>query len=217
MSTFSISDRGLIIKRSYTAPALDDTTARRRAVSRVLELLHPLVRPLALEITLGAMDPETFGVTPTTSRRLVSRVIPAGVACHSALAEPGELTVVDSLTPGVVMRALTPGEPGWDFCTISALVTAARVHTSELRIDRMPSLGVPSLEIDGAPWIVGPLDVAGSRLLPPISLRWHQEWGDLLFTMEALWSLWWETGSAEHAALRAAEQALDAAGFVAAA
>lgn len=214
MSTFSISDHGLTIARESPSQALDDLAGRRRAVVRALEILHPVVRPLALEITLGPMDPETFAVTPMTSRRLASSAIPADVAHQSAFAHPAEVEVVDSLTPDIVIRALTPENPGWDFATSVALVTMARTDASDLTVDRMPSLAVPTLEADGGRWVVAPVDVPGYRLLPPIGLTWRQEWGDLQLTIEAFWSLWWHTTSAEYAALRAAERALDAAGFV---
>lgn len=214
MSMFSISDHGLIIARESPSQALDDLATRRHAVVRALEILHPVVRPLAIEITLGPVDPETFAVTPITSRRLASSAIPAGVAHQSAFARSTEVEVVDSLTADAVIRALTPENPGWDFATTVALVTMARTYASDLIIDRMPSLAVPMLEADGGRWVVGPVDVPGYRLLPPIGLTWRQEWGDLQFTIEAFWSLWWQTASAEYAALRAAERALDAAGFV---
>jgi hypothetical protein len=213
MPTFSISDRGLLIKRSGPAQALEDSAARRRAVVRALEILHPVVRPLALEITLGPLDPETFAVAPAESRRIASRAIPSGVANPSAFEQPAEIELVDDLTADVLLRALTPAQPGWDFATITASVTAARVTASELTIDRMPAHAVPMLVLDGEHWAVGPIDAQGYRLAPPIALRWRQEWGDVELTIEALWSLWWQTDSAELAGLRAAERALDDPGF----
>ena len=77
----------------------------------------------------------------------------------------------------------------------------------------MPAHAVPVLVLDGERWAVGPIDVQGYRLAPPIALRWRQEWGDVELTIEAFWSLWWQTDSAELAGLRAAERALDDAGF----
>jgi hypothetical protein len=70
------------------------------------------------------------------------------------------------------------------------------------------------IEADGGPWLVGPVDLPGDRLSPPIRLRWLQEWGGLELTIEALWSPWSETSSAELVALQAATRALDAAGFL---
>ena len=213
LAMFSISDQGLINERECPLQALDDSAGRRHAVVQALEILAPIVRPLALEITLGPMDPETFAVTTAESRRLASSAIPAGVAHQSAFAHSAEIEVVDSLTSDAVLRALTPREAGWEFSTIVTLVTSARVYVSDLVLERMPSLPVPTLEADGGRWVVGPLDAPGYRLLPPIRLTWRQEWGDLSLAIEAFWSLWWQTDSAEYAALRAAEQALDAAGF----
>jgi hypothetical protein len=215
MTTFSISDRGLTIKRRSPEQSLADVVARRRSVVRALEILRSIVRPLSLEITFGPMDPDTFAVTPVMSRRVASRSIPGGVAHQSALAQPAEIELVDSLTPDVVMNALTPRDSGWDFSTIAALVTAARTDARELHIDRIPTLRVPMTDADGARWAVGPIDVGGGRLLPPIGLLWQQEWGDLELTIEAFWSLWWSPGSAEYVALRDAERELDTAGFVA--
>jgi hypothetical protein len=215
MPTFSISDHGLFIQRQGPPHSPDDVAARRRAVVQALEILRPVVRPLALEITLGPLEPETFAVTPTTNRRLASRAIPAGVAHQSAFAHSAEVEVVDAITPDLVLQAITPEAPGWDFATIEALVTAARTSERETIIDRMPSRAVPMLELDGGRWLVGPIDAPGYRLQPPIRLRWRQQWGELSLIIQALWSLWWQTGSPEHTGLRAAERALDAAGFTA--
>ena len=77
----------------------------------------------------------------------------------------------------------------------------------------MPSVTAPIIEMDGVRWAVGPLDLPGARLIPPVGIRWHQEWGDLQLAIEAFWNPWWQTSSAEYAALRAAEKALDDAGF----
>lgn len=77
----------------------------------------------------------------------------------------------------------------------------------------MPSVTVPMLELDALRWAVGPIDLPGARLLPPIGVLWQQGWGDLQLTIEAFWSLWWQTSTAEYAALRAAEQALDDVGY----
>lgn len=194
---------------------LEDVAARRSTVAHALEILQPVVRPLALEITFGAMDPETFAVGPVTSRRIASRELPAGVACQSALARPAELETVDTITPEILTRVLTPPSPGWDFSTIRVLVTAARSDAIELQIDRMPSRSIPILEADDGRWVVGPIDAPGDRLSPPIGLLWQQEWGDVQLTVQSFWSLWGQSGSSEHAVLRAAESALDAAGFVA--
>lgn len=142
MPTFSISDSGLSIQREGPPRSPDDVAARRRAVVQALEILHPVVRPLALEIT--------------------------------------------------------PEAPGWDFATIEALVTAARTSERDPIIDRMPSRAVPMLELDGGRWLVGPIDAPGYRLQPPIRLTWRQQWGELSLTIQALWSLWWQTGSPEH-------------------
>lgn len=213
MVMFSISEQGLLSERVCPTQGFDDVAGRRHAVVRALEILAPVVRPLAFEITLGPMDPETFGVTHEDSRRLASSAIPAGVAHKSAFEHPAEIELVDSLTPDVVMRALTPREPGWDFSTVVTRVTAARVHESELVFQRMPSLPVPTLEADGSRWVVGPLDAPGYRHFPPIRLTWRQEWGELLLAIHAFWDQWWQTNAAEYAALRAADQALDAAGF----
>jgi len=213
MSTFSISDRGLLIKRSGPPQVLDGVAARRAAVLRTLEILHPVVRPLALEISFGPVEPETFAVAGIESRWLASRAIPAGVANLSAFEQPAAIELVDELTADVMARALTPPHPGWDFATITASVTAARVTTSELTIEQMPSHPVPVIARDGERWAVGPINVQGYRLAPPIALGWRQDFGDVELTIEALWSLWWLTASAEHTGLRAAERALDAAGF----
>jgi hypothetical protein len=213
MSTFSIHDHGLLIKRWSPAYALDDIASRRRSVIHALELIRTVVRPLALEITLGPMDAETFAVTPVESRRVASRGIPAGVACQTALSPAGTLEVVDSLTADAVARALTPEQTNWDFATVSALTTAAYTSANTLQVEQMPSVTSPIIEMDGVRWAVGPIDLPGARLIPPIGIRWHQEWGDLQLAIEALWSPWWQTSSAEYAALRAAEKALDDAGF----
>src|SRR5262245_61598285 len=213
MSTFSIHDHGLLIKRWSPAHALDDIASRRRSVIQALELIQTVVRPLALEITLGPMDAETFAVTPVESRRVASRGIPEGVAFQSAFSPAGPLEVVDSLTADAVARALTPEQSNWDIATVSALTTAAYTSADTLQVEQMPSVISPIIEMDGVRWAVGPIDLPGSRLIPPIGIRWHQEWGDLQLDIEALWSPWWQTSSAEYAALRAAEKALDDAGF----
>lgn len=213
MSTFSIHDHGLLIKRWSPACASDDITSRRRSVVQALELIQTVVRPLVLEITLGPMDAETFAVTPAESRRVASRGIPAGVASQSALSPAGPLEVVDSLTADAVTRALTPEQSNWDVATISALTTAAYTVADTLQLEQTPSATVPIVEMDDVRWAVGPIDLPGVRLIPPIGIRWRQEWGDLQLAVEAFWSPWWETSSAEYAALRAAEKALDDAGF----
>lgn len=213
MSTFSIHDHGLLIKRWSPAYALDDIASRRRSVVQALELIQTVVRPLALEITLGPMDAETFAVTPVESRRVASRGIPAGVASQSALSPASPLEVVDSLTADAVARALTPEQADWDFATISAITTAAYTSADALELEQMPSVTAPIIEMDGVRWAVGPLDLPGARLIPPVGIRWHQEWGDLQLVIEAFWNPWWQTSSAEYAALRAAEKALDDAGF----
>jgi hypothetical protein len=99
MPTFFISDRGLLIRRGGPAQALEDSAALRRAVVRALEILQPVVRPLALEITLGPLDPETFAVTPAESRRIASRAIPPGVANLSAFEQPAEIELVETSRP----------------------------------------------------------------------------------------------------------------------
>jgi hypothetical protein len=180
---------------------------------RALEILAPVVRPLALEITLGPLEPETFSVEQREIRRIATRTLPVGVAHQSAFADSPPVELVDALTPEHVMRALTPAEPGWDVDTITASVTAARVYTTDLSFERMPSHPVPTIEIDGAPWIVGPIDVQGYSREPPIALSWKQDYGDLRLTIDARWTLWWIDDSPERAGLRAAERALDAAGF----
>jgi hypothetical protein len=213
MTTFSIFDHGLLIKRWSPPHALDDVAARRHAVVQALEILHPVVRPLALEITMGPLDPETFSVTHELTRRVASRDIPAQVAHQSAFATSPEPELVDSLTPDIVSRALTPAEHDWDIYTVSALVTAARIRVEHPRVERMPSFDIPTLEADGDRWVVGPIDAPGCRFLPPVGLLWRQEWGDLELSIEAFWSLWWQIGSAEHTALSDTEQALDASGW----
>ncbi|MDN3358583.1 hypothetical protein [Actinomadura sp. DC4] len=213
MPTFSIFDRGLCVERRSPDHALDDVAARRDTVLQALEILRPVVRPLAIEITMGSLDPETFASDFELIRRVASRTIPAGVAHQSAFAESPEAELVDSLTPDVVLEALTPAESDWDIHSVRALVTAARTEVANPRIDRMPSLEVPTLEMDGERWLVGPVDEPGYRLQPPISLRWQQERGELRLSVEAFWSLWWQLGSAEHTALREAERALDESGF----
>jgi hypothetical protein len=213
MTTFSIHDQGLLIKRWSPACPLEDIASRRRSVIQALELVQPVIRPLALEVTLGPMDPETFAVTPVESRRVVSRRIPAGAVSESALSPASPLEVVDSLTADVVERALTPQQANWDVATISALTIAARTSADTLELERTPSRTAPMIEMDGIRWAVGPIDMPGARLIPPVGLRWHQEWGDLQLAIEAFWSPWWQTSTAEYAALRAAERALDDAGF----
>lgn len=213
MSTFHIADHGLLIKRYGPPPGLDRIAGNRASVMRVLEILRPVVRPLALEITFGLMEPETFAVTAVETRRIASRAIPAGVANRSAFEQPAELELVDELTTDVVARALAPPHPGWDIETVTAAVSAARVTEVELTIERQPSLRVPVIDLDGERWAVGPLDVQGYRLAPPIALAWRQSYGDVELTIEAFWTLWWQTGSVEYNGLQAAEQALDAAGF----
>jgi len=121
--------------------------------------------------------------------------------------------VVDSLTADAVTRALTPEQSNWDVATISALTTAAYTVADTLQLEQTPSATVPIVEMDDVRWAVGPIDLPGVRLIPPIGIRWRQEWGDLQLAVEAFWSPWWETSSAEYAALRAAEKALDDAGF----
>jgi hypothetical protein len=170
MAMFSISKQGLINERECPSQALDDTAGRRHAVVQALEILAPVVRPLAFEITLGPMDPETFAVTTVENRRLASNAIPAGVAHQSAFAHSAEVEFVDCLAPDAVIHALTSREAGWDFSTVVTLVTSARVYVSDLVLERMPSLPIPTLEADGSRWVVGPLDVPGYRLLPPIRL-----------------------------------------------
>jgi len=121
--------------------------------------------------------------------------------------------LVDALTPDVVLRAITPPQPGWDIASITTPVTAARVATDDLVFERGPALRVPTIAFDGARWVVGPIDASGVRQAPPISLAWQQAWGDLRLTIDAAWSLWGIPASAELTGLRAAERALDAAGF----
>lgn len=123
MVTFSIFDRGLLIKRWSPAHAPAAVAARRRAIVRTLGILRPVVRPLALEITMGPLDPETFSVTHELTRRLASRAIPAQVSHQSAFAVSPEPELVDSLTPDVVWRALMPAEHDRDLHTVSAPVT----------------------------------------------------------------------------------------------
>ncbi|MBB5774409.1 hypothetical protein [Nonomuraea jabiensis] len=213
-STFAIADRGLLITRYGPPRVLDGVAERRSAVMRTLEILSPVVRPLALEISFGPLDPETFAVSPETeTRRLATPAIPAGVANQSAYAEPAEIELVDELTADVVARALTPPYPDWDVGTIRATVTAARVSATDLTIEQLPSRHVPVVVLDGERWAVGPIDALGYRLQPPVALVWRQEYGDILLRIEAFWTLWWQTDSAEYVSLRAAEQALDAAGF----
>jgi hypothetical protein len=213
MSMFSISDHGVRIQRSAPTHALDDVAARRRAVLRALEVLQPVVRPLALEIVLGPLHLDTFAVEPSETRRLAVRTIPAGVAHPSTFTPPVAVELVDALTPDTVLRAITPPQANWDIASVTATVTAARVASDELVFDQLPTQRMPVIELDGAPWVVGPLDEPGYRLTPPIALIWKQAWGDLRLTVESAWSLWWPTESAERAGLRAVERALDAAGF----
>lgn len=213
MATFTITDHGLLIKRYGPPQVLDGVTERRAVVMRALEILSSVVRPLALEISFGPLDSETFAVTEVETRRLASRAIPAGVANLSAFEEPAVLELVDELTVDVVERALTPPQPDWDVATIRASVTAARVGATELTIEQLPSRQVPVAVLDGEPWAVGPIDAHGCRLAPPIALTWRQDFGDIELTVEAFWSLWWQTASAEYARLRAAEQALNDSGF----
>lgn len=214
--TFSIADHGVLIQRLVPPHALEDVAARRRAVLRALEILQPVVRPLALEIALGPLDPETFAVESREIRRIAVRAIPPGVANPSGIADPPQVEQVDRMSPEVIERALTPSQPGWDLSVVTATVTAARIGSDELVIDTMPSRSVPTIELDGARWVVGPVDAPGYRLSPPIALSWEQMWGDLQVTIDARWSLWWPVDSAEFAGLRAVERALDAAGFTAA-
>jgi hypothetical protein len=214
MPTFSISDHTLRFERHGPPGVLDGVAERRSAVMRALEILSPVVRPLALEISFGPLDPVTFAVwTETDIRRLAIRAIPDGVANRSAYARPVEIERVDELTDDVVRRALTPPHPDWDVATIRAPVTAARVTATDLTIEEMPSRQVPVIVLDGERWAVGPIDAQGYRLKPPIALTWHQDYGDIVLRVEAYWTLWWSTISAECAGLRSAEQALDAAGF----
>lgn len=213
MPTLSIADHGVTIHRSSPTHALDDVEARRHAVLRALEILTPVVRPLALEVSLGTLDTDTFAVEPREVRRIAIRSLPVGVANLSAFADPPPVELVDVLTFEHVMRVLTPTEPGWDVATITAPVTAARVHATKLAFERLPSRPVPTMEIDGATWVVGPIDAPGYRLAPPIALSWRQDYGDLQLTVAARWNLWSMSGSAELAGLRAAERFLDAAGF----
>jgi hypothetical protein len=213
MPTFSISDQGVRIGRSAPTHALDDVAARRRAVLRALDVLSPVVRPLALEIVLGPLHLDTFAVEPGETRRLAVRSIPAGVAHPSAFAHPVPVELVDALTPDTVLRAITPPHANWDIASVTATVTAARVSTDDLVFDQLPAQRMPVIELDGARWLVGPLDETGYRLTPPIAVTWRQEWGDLRLTLEAAWSLWWPVESAERAWLCAAARALDAAGF----
>lgn len=213
MPTFSISEHGVRIQRSAPSHALDDVAARRRAVLRALDVLSPVVRPLALEIVLGPLHLDTFAVEPGETRRLAVRSIPPGVAHPSALAHPVPVEIVDALTPDTVLRAITPPYANWDIASVTATVTAARVSTDDLVFDQMPTRRLPVIELDGARWVVGPLDEIGYRLTPPIAVTWKQEWGDLRLTVEAAWSLWWPNDSAERAGLRATERALAAAGF----
>ena len=206
MPTFSISDHTLRFERHGPPGVLDGVAERRSAVMRALEILSPVVRPLALEISFGPLDPVTFAVwTETDIRRLAMRAIPDGVANRSAYARPVEIKRVDELTDDVVRRALTPPHPDWDVATIRAPVTAARVTATDLTIEEMPSRQVPVIVLDGERWAVGPIDAQGYRLKPPIALTWHQDYGDIVLRVEAYWTLWWSAISAE--------QALDAAGF----
>ena len=109
MPTFSISDHTLRFVRYGPPGVLDGVAQRRSAVMRALEILSPVVRPLALEISFGPLDPVTFAVwTETDIRRLAMRAIPDGVANRSAYARPVEIERVDELTDDVVRRALTP-------------------------------------------------------------------------------------------------------------
>jgi hypothetical protein len=211
---FSISDHTLRFVRYGPADVLDGVAERRAAVLRALEILSPVVRPLALEISFGPLDPQTLAVTGEAEiRRLAARTIPAGVANPTAYARTAEPELVDDLTGDVLVRALTPPHPDWDVATVRASVTAARVTATDLAIEEMPARQVPVITLDGARWAVGPIDAPGYARKPPIALTWRQEYGDILLIVEAYWTLRWSTISAEYAGLRAAEQALDAAGF----
>jgi hypothetical protein len=171
MPTFSISDHTLHFMRHGPPGVLDGVAQRRSAVMRALEILSPVVRPLALEISFGPLDPVTFAVwSETDIRRLAMRAIPDGVANPTAYARPVEIERVDELTEDVVRRALTPSHPDWDVATIRAPVTAARVTATDLTIEEMPSRQVPMIVLDGERWAVGPIDAPGYRLRPPIAL-----------------------------------------------
>jgi hypothetical protein len=214
MVEFSIVDNGLRIERYGPPQVLDGVGERRAAVLRALDILAPVVRPLALEISFGPLDPETFAVYPEIEiRRLATPAIPAGVANRSEYESSAEIELVDALTADVVARALTPPHPDWDVATIRATVTAARVFETELTIERLPALPVPVVVLDRERWAVGPIDVPGCRREPPVGLLWRQEYGDIVLRIEAFWTLWWQTDLPEYAGLRAVERALDAAGF----
>jgi hypothetical protein len=214
MSTISIADQGLRFERFGPPDVLDGVAERRAAVLRAIEVLAPVVRPLAVEISFGPLDPDTFRVARIEeTRRIAVRDLPDGVVDASDFADPPEPLLVDELTADVLTQALTPPQPDWDIAKVRASVTAARITATDLTIEQLPSRPVPEIEFDGDRWVVGPLDAQGLRLLPPIALTWRQEYGDVVLFVEAFWSPWWRTDTPEHAGLRAVEQALTAAGF----
>lgn len=213
-SIISIADQGLMFEWRGPSDVLDGVAERRAAVLRALEILAPVVRPLALEISFGPLDPDTFAVGASIdSRRIAVRKLPDGVVDASAFAHSLEPVQVDELSVEVLEQALTPPHPEWDIATIRTSVTAARVTGVDLMIEQLPSHQVPVIELDGDRWAVGPLDVPGLRMQPPVALTWSQDYGDIVLAVEAFWSPWWQTTSAEYAGLRAVRQALTAAGF----
>jgi hypothetical protein len=60
---------------------------------------------------------------------------------------------------------------------------------------------------------VGPLEVSGQVWPAPVAVSWQQYWGLMQLRLQARWELWFEMNRPEYEGLRAAERALDAAGF----
>jgi hypothetical protein len=205
---------GLFMERFNPPRPPDDVLARRRDLLRSLEVLHDVVRPLALQVTLGPLHPQTFDVESVQEQRwVVVDPLPDGVA-HRPFFEPTvPVRRVGAITPALVEELVTPAHDGWDWESVHALVTASRLEAPVLRLEEAPALPVPVRDIDGATWVVAPLDVSGQVWPAPVTVRWQQYWGLVRLQLEARWELWLEVERPEYQGLRRAERALDALGF----
>jgi len=207
---------------SLTAPLTeaDDVEGRLNQLEAAFQALHPMVRPLAVEVETCWRELETGLPARNTYpdppvRVFVEPGVPEGVVVLPATAGPPPIVSVPSLGPKA-LHALVGAEraqrPGlvldWVRCETLTVAASTSEPISALRTRQ---LGVVQAFEPG--WFAGPIDKLGYRLLPPIRI-WLFADASVTMTIVVHWSYWARANSKERAFLEAACERLDRAGWV---
>lgn len=215
----TIDEQGWRSRFTAEPTAIADVGARAALVEAALGAIELLSVPLAIELERGVISSESgkfIEMLPPVI--FVEPKIPAGIVV-SATIDAAPVQHQRALDAKSVRRALDevrhPGAKIVDWRRVQVIASAARAAegSESLSLEQFPGRTLAPMIRGADRFFAGPIDAAGWRSFPPVSVRLFHDRGVVSVELGVYWSPWADVATPEYVFYRRAQRALEAIGF----